>query len=137
MKTYAISPVSKLVFSVDSEPWEAVTFQKGDFDDPGNATAEELAKVLNQSGSLACSVDADGALLLATASRGDAAALEIDLPNSTAASCLGLTPRSAVAHGSGLSPAHLIGQATQPFVVPRGASMTIEVDGTKRSEEDT
>src|ERR1035441_6586550 len=43
------------------------------------------AKVLNQSGSLACSVDADGALLLATASRGDAAALEIDLPNSTAA----------------------------------------------------
>ena len=54
MKTYAISPVSKLVFSVDSEPWEAVTFQKGDFDDPGNATAEELAKVLGTQLAKAC-----------------------------------------------------------------------------------
>ena len=131
MKRYAIASGSKLVFSVDSAPWETVTFQDADFENSGNATAEELATILNHSGSLACSVDVDGALLLATASRGDTAALEIDLPNSTAASPLGLAARSAVAHGSGLSPAHLIGQATEPFAVHPGASMSIEVDGTR------
>jgi len=131
MKTYAIAPGSTVVFSVDFAPWETVTFQPADLADSSQATAQELAAVLNRSGSLACDVDAEGALVLASASHGDAAVLEIDLPGSTAASALGLGARGALAHGTGLSAARLIGQATQPFSLPKDASMTVEVDGKK------
>jgi hypothetical protein len=131
MKTYAIASGSKLVFSVDFAPWETVTFHQTDFQNTDQATAEELAAVLNHSGSLACGTDAEGALVLASASQGDAASLEIDLAGSTAASALGLGARGALAHGTGLSAARLIGQTTQPFALPTDANMTIGVDGTK------
>jgi hypothetical protein len=131
MKTYAIASGSELVFSVDFGPWETVTFHNADFEDSGHATAKELAAVLNHSGSLACGADADGTLVLASVSRGDAATIEINLPNSTTASALGLGARSAVAHGSGLSGARLVGQATQPFALPGDAHMTVIVDGAE------
>src|ERR1051326_8114598 len=131
MKTYPIVPGSKLVFSVDCAPWEPAPLQAADFADPEMATAEELAATLNRFGSLACSAAADGTLLLASASRGDTASIEIDGNNSTAAPARGLGTGGAAAQGSGSSAARLVGQAKEPFALPAGATMSITVDGAK------
>jgi hypothetical protein len=130
MKTYAIDPGSELTFSVDMAPWETVTFAASHFHDPSQATSAELAAILNQGGSLACYTDADGALVLASSSRGDAVTLDIDLKKSAAATALGLSSGMA-AQGAGLSPARLVGRTAQPFALPDGAEMTVTVDGKK------
>ena len=120
----------QLVVSVDGGPPQTITFLDKDFRRIDAATSEELARVVNGSEWLAGSVDPDGALVLSTLSRGGHSSLVID-PASTALVGLGLVATAGRAFGSGLRPARLVGQKTEPFSVA-GAEMTIERDGVRR-----
>ena len=121
----------QLVVSVDGGPPETITFLDKDFQRIDAATAEELARVVSGSEWLAGSVDPDGALVLSTLSRGGHSSLAID-PASTALVGLGLVATEGRAFGSGLRPARLVGQKTEPFLVAAGAEMTIARDGVRR-----
>ncbi len=132
MKTYQITDGDTLVVSVDNGAWETITFKAHDFQDMKTATAEELAKVLNQSGDLAVYVDEKDSLVLATASKGSHASLEIDLAHSPVAASLGLTSEHAQARGAGLEAARLVSLAAAPFALPLGAEMVIIADGRRR-----
>jgi len=132
MNTYRLNDGDVLVFSVNGTPWETITFEAKDFQDIQAATAEELAGVLNKSGSLAASVDEQGALTLATAAAGGHTSLEIDLARSSAAGPLGLVSGQEQARGEGLRAARLVSLAAEPFALPLGAIMTVVVDGQRR-----
>jgi hypothetical protein len=128
MKTYQVAEGSTLVFSVDDGAWETVVFAAGGADEPAPTTAEELARALNRSGTLAAYADDEGTLVLATASRGAHTSLDLDLARSTAAAALGLAAGWAHARGSGLQAARLVSRVAAPFPLPRGAEMTVVVD---------
>lgn len=134
MTAYLLNDGDTLVFSANESDWETVTFKKGDFVDVGAATAEELAQVLNRSGSLDARPDAEGRLVLATAASGGHTLLEVDLQQSTASSALGLA--GAQAHGSGLQAARLIsrvsGPKTKPYNLPLEAELYLVVDGRRQ-----
>jgi hypothetical protein len=132
MKAYQITDGDSLVFSVDGGEWETVVFKADDFRDIAAATAEELANVLNRSGTLAAYADETGCLALATTSKGGRASLEIDLARSTAAASLGLFTGQARAVGAGLQAARLVSLAAAPFPLPLGAEMMIIVNRRRR-----
>lgn len=132
MKTYQIADGDTLVFSVDDGEWETVAFKANDFQDVAAATAEELVNALNRSGTLSAYADETGCLVLATASRGGRASLEIDLAHSTAAASLGLSTGQAWAVGAGLQAARLVSLAAAPFSLPPGAEMMVVVNGRRR-----
>ncbi len=132
MKTYPLRDRDTLVFSVDGGAWETVTFRAGAFKDVGQATAEEVAAVLNRSATLAAGAAGDGCLSLATASEGGHAGLEIEIGKSTAAAALGLSRERCAAAGRGPVAARLIGRHCEPFELPEGAAMTVAVDGRRR-----
>ena len=132
MKTYAMRDGDQLVVSVDEGTLETITFLGKDFDRIDAATPEELARVVNSSAWLTGSIDPDGTLVLRTVTRGGHSSLAIDRAASTALAGLGLAAPPARAFGSGLCPARLIGQNSQPFSFAAGAAMTIERDGRRR-----
>ena len=132
MKTYQLTDGDTRVFSVDGGTWETVTFGARDADDLAAATAEELAAVLNRSGTLEARADEDGALVLATASRGGDVSLEIDVARSTAAPALGLSVAQPTAYGTGLQAARLVSLAAAPFPLPQNAELYLVVDGRRR-----
>jgi hypothetical protein len=130
MKTYTIAEGDTLVVSVNNCAWETIAFAAADFQDSAAATAEELAALIKRSGILDAAVDQQGNLVLATPTGGGHTSLEVDLERSTVAARLGLSV--AQAHGSGLQSARLTSLAAEPYALPRGAEMSISVDGTKR-----
>jgi hypothetical protein len=132
MRTYPLTDGDTLTVSVDGGAWETITFAAGDFGDVAAATAEELAAVLNRSGSLAARADDDGNLVLATASSGGNASLEIDAGRSTAAPALGLSTGQPAAYGAGLQAARLVSLAAAPFPLPKDAELYLVVDGRRR-----
>jgi hypothetical protein len=132
MKSYRLQDGDTLVFSADEEPWHTVTFESKDFEDVGAATAEEVAEVLNRSGSLAAYADEQGALVLASVSAGGHASLDVDVEHSTAAAALGLTGAQASARGDGLRAARLVSQKAEPFDLARGSELTLFVDEHRR-----
>lgn len=131
MRTYQLEDGATLVVSIDGGAWETIAFSKADFGDIGQATAAEVAKVLDGHDLLDASVDDGGDLVIRTATRGSTASLEIDPDRSTAAAPLGLSG-GAAATGSGLQLARLIGLARAPFPLPAGAEMNVVVDGRRR-----
>lgn len=132
MKTYRLREGGTLVFSANDGAWEAVTFDAKEFKDPAEATAEELAAVLNRTGSLAAYADADGDLVLATAASGGHASLEVDVEASSAAAALGLSFGRAAAQGEGLRAARVVSLAAEPFALTAGCEMTVNVDDQRR-----
>lgn len=132
-----IEPGSKLVFSADGGIWESVTFRKGDFAKPHEATGEEVAAAIDRADHLEASVADDGTVLVDTVGRGANVTLEFDLARSTAAGALGLTPRTANARGSGLKAARIVSQIAEPFAIVPGAEMTVRRNGTRRKIEFT
>jgi hypothetical protein len=130
MSTYRLRDNDTLVLGVDDGPWETVTFAAGDFRDIRQATADEVARVIDRLTWATASVNDQGTLELATRSPGSQARLEVDLAASSAAGALGLTTAQAEAHGSGLSSASLIGRNSAPFALPKRAAMRLVVDGT-------
>jgi hypothetical protein len=133
MKTYPLQDGDTLVVSVNDTAWETIKLEKKDFDKIEAATAQELAAVLQASGIVGASVDAQGCLILAAPSPGGHTSLAIDLAKSTAAAPLGLTTGSGYAQGRGLRAARLAGLASGPFPLHPGAKMTIVVDGRSDS----
>lgn len=131
MRTYRLEDGATLVVSVDGGAWEPIIFSKADFADVAQATAAEVAKVVDGHDLLQASVDEAGDLIICSATRGSTASLEIDAERSTAAGALGLGGAPA-ATGSGLNPARLIGLATAPFPLPVGAELTVVLDGKRR-----
>jgi hypothetical protein len=129
MRTYPVTRGDVLVFSVDGGAWETITFRAGDFAQAGAATAAELAAAVNRSGSLAAFADEQEQLVLATAGGGAEATIEVDLGRSTAASALGLSTGRHSASGSGLSPARIRSLNVEPFAIPAGGELRLEVDG--------
>lgn len=132
MKTYRLTDGDTLVFSVDGGAWETATFGAGDVGDLEAATAEELAAVLNRSGTLAARADEDGTLVLATASQGGDVSLDIDVARSTAAPALGLSAGQPTAYGTGLQAARLVSLAAAPYPLPQNAELYLIVDGRRR-----
>ncbi|HEX8073059.1 MAG TPA: hypothetical protein VF546_24140 [Pyrinomonadaceae bacterium] len=132
MITYRLRDGDTFVFSVNGGAWEAVTFDAKDFKDPAAATAEELASVINRSGSLAASADAEGTLVLATASAGGHTSLEVDVEASSAAAALGLGLGRAAAQGEGVRAARVVSRAAEPFPLPLGSEMSVNVDDQRR-----
>jgi hypothetical protein len=128
MRTYAVDKGDTLVFSVDGGAWETVTFKAADLAQPGAATAAELAAAVNRSGSLAAFADGEDQLVLATAGGGADATVEVDLARSSAAAALGLSTQRRSAGGSGLSPARIRSLKAEPFAIPAGAELRLEVD---------
>jgi hypothetical protein len=132
MTTYRLRDDDALVFSANGGAWETVTFEGKDFKDPEAATAEELAAVLNRSGTLAAYADADGTLVLATASAGGHTSLEVDVEASSAAAALGLGLGRAAAQGEGVRAARVVSLAAEPFALPTGSEMSVNVDDQRR-----
>ena len=132
MKTYRLKDGDTLVLSVDGAMWQTITFHAADFKDVSEATAEELAEVINRSGELAAAADERGALVIATATAGGHTSLDVDVESSTAAAALGLGAASASAQGEGLRAARLVGTAVEPFPLPRESVLALVVDGHRR-----
>lgn len=132
MKTYRIADGDTLTFSVNNGAWETITFKADDFQESKAAHAEELVNVLNRSSDLAPSIDEEGSLVLATATSGSHAVLEIDLARSSAAAALGLAGEHTRARGAGLEAARLVSRVAAPFALPLGAEMAVVVDGRRR-----
>ncbi len=132
MKTYQIHDGDTLIVSVNGCAWEMITFAQKDFQDPQAASAEELAEVLNRSGSLAASIGEAGELVIATAAKGGHVSLEVDLATSTAAAALGLIGGPAAARGAGLRAARLVSQEVEPFALSLGAELVVIVDDHRR-----
>ena len=130
MNTYQLRDGDTLVLAVDGGPWETATFVTGDFHDIRQASADEVAKVIDRLSWATASANDRGALELATRSRGGQARLEVDLAASSAAGALGLTTAQAKSHGSGLIAASLVGRNSAPFALPKKAAMKLVVDGT-------
>lgn len=131
MTTFRIEDGDTLVLSVNGCAWQTVELKAGDFSDPAAVKPEELAKVLNRVDGVESSVE-DGELELRSEAEGGHASLEIDTERSTAAARLGLRAAGAAARGDGPSAARLVGSAREPFRLPRGAEMTVVIDGKRR-----
>ena len=129
MNTYRLNDGDTLVLSVDGGAWETITFEAGEFADIREATAEEIAKIVDRSPLVTAAVNDGGALELATRTPGGQAHLELDLAASSAAAALGLTTAQAEVRGAGLSAARLVSRNTAPFALPIGAEMKLELDG--------
>lgn len=132
MKTYQLSEGDTLVFSVNDAPWETIAFESKDFADITAARAEELAAVVNRTGSLAAYADEQGRLVLATVAAGAHTSLDVDVEHSTAARPLGLDGAEASAHGDGLRAARLVSPNAEPFKLPVGGELLLTVDGHRR-----
>jgi hypothetical protein len=134
-KTFTIRDGDTLVFSVNQGPWETVIFKAADFKNIGTATVEELAAVLNRSGSLNAHADENGQLVLATVAKGEHSSLEVDLARSTGAAALGISGGQARTQGTGLRPARLISRIAVPqgqhYNIPPEAEMNLVVDKSR------
>jgi hypothetical protein len=129
--TYSLSHHDTLVFSADRAPWQSIRFRRQDFEDIGAATAQEVTAVIQREASLDAAVDDDGWLILQSASRGCDSSLEIDVSQSTAARALGITVEND-ARGHGIPPARLVSRNAEPFSIPDGAELRLNVDGKSR-----
>jgi hypothetical protein len=129
MNTYRLNDGDTLALSVDGGDWETISFNAAEFGDIREATAEEIAKIIDRSTSVTATVNEGGALELATRTPGSQAHLEIDLAASSAAAALGLSTAQIEARGTGLSAARLVSRNTAPFALPLGAAMKLEVGG--------
>jgi hypothetical protein len=130
MTTYPLQDGMTLVLSVDDGEWQTVTFSSPGFADVTAATAGEIAKVLKKSG-VGASVDADGLVVIQSTTIGEGSSLEVDTLRSTAALALGLG--GAVRRATGTGPkAARVESEVGPFAMPRGARMTVGIDGTSK-----
>jgi hypothetical protein len=129
MKTYQLTDGDRLVFSVNQKKWEAVVFEKKDFADIAAATAQEIAKVINNSDEIRAEVDEQENLVIATVEEAGNTTLEIDGIDTSPG--LGLTSGPA-ASGSGLRIAQLVTPQTEPFALAAGSELTLVVDGHRR-----
>jgi hypothetical protein len=128
MSSYSIQDGDTLVFSVNDCAWETITFAANDFQNSNEATPQEIAGVINKSGSLNAKVE-NGQLVLTTPSSGGHTSIRIELMRSTVAGRLGLTAGYQQAHGSGLKPARLVSGFSQPFALSKDSEMVLGVDG--------
>jgi hypothetical protein len=129
---YALRDGQALVISVNDAAWETITFRTGDFARVEAATAAEVAEVVGRAGTVTATVDCDGRLVLATVSRGATASIELDPVRSTAAEALGLADGPLRVEGSGPRAARLVSQAAAPYALPKGAEMSVAIDGQLR-----
>ena len=132
MTSYALRDGLVLVLSVNDAAWETITFRAGDVASIGDATAAEVAAVIARAGTVTATVDPDGRLVLATAARGATASIEIDPARSTATEALGLASGPLRVDGSGPPAARLVSQAAAPYALPKGAEMSVALDGQLR-----
>lgn len=129
MTSYRLAEGMMLAVRVSEGPWQSVTFRRGAFADITAATAEELAAVMGKLDGIEARVH-QGRLVLVTEETGEGTSVEVDLAASTAAGALGIA--AGAARGSGPGAAQLTGAASGPFSFPKGASMTLQVDGKAR-----
>jgi hypothetical protein len=132
VRGYALRDGLALVVSVNDAAWETITFRTGDFARIEAATAAEVAEVVRRAGIVTATVDPDGQLVFETVSRGATASIELDPVRSTAAEALGLADGPLRVEGSGPPAARLVSQAAAPYALPKGAEMSLAIDGEQR-----
>lgn len=121
MTSYRIPAGAELSVRVDDGVWQTVRLPAGE------TTAKDLAELLSDLDGVRGEVR-DDALALVSDGVGETALLRVA---GSGAAALGLA-QDSYAEGLGPGSARLTGRHEGPFTLPRGASMTVHVDGLAR-----
>ena len=104
MSAFRVAPGQTLTYSVDGGMPVTVTFAAGDFSDPDQVTAEEIAAVLDARGDrIAAEATPDGQIVLSGATLGSGATRAIENAAATAAPARRLSAGPTPAPGGGPS----------------------------------